>query len=505
MRRLLFLMMLAAACAGPDLPATAPQQPPPQPPTLACQSDDDCDPGDFCVAGQCVGNSGGDQADAGSAPDAGVDAGAAADAGTDAGTGTDAGAGADAGAADAGEPDAGAADAGPGDAGVILPGHLTLSPSSATAQTTAGVQLAAQSFTLGNDGDAALSWSASCDAGTPSPSSGTLAAGGSIGVQLTPPLWTAAGTQAIHCTASAGDAGSAGWTLTVTISPAVTGVGATGGTVDLLDFVFTGDTRPTSCYDVASPPPYPAAAFQGIVAQMGKLSPQFALDLGDHQYTCSETLTAARAQLGFYTTAIANAGFKPFWFMTMGNHECGAGSTADCSAHPTDANYTAYQEALATLSRQSLPYYKVDVQTRFGLARLVFIADNWYDSTAQGWVENTLADADAHAKYTIILKHHPIAETIGSLRTGPTWSYDLITSGRHKYTLVLTAHAHDYDHPTADYGGRSLICGLGAANTSSTGFCRVQQQADQTMKVTAYDAYGNVRTDPSSTFVVAPQ
>src|SRR5205085_7252709 len=114
--------------------------------------------------------------------------------------------------------------------------------------------------------------------------------------------------------------------------------------------------------------------------------------------------------------------------------------------------YTAYNEALASLSQQALPYYKVDVQTRLGLARLVFIADNWYDSTAQSWVENTLSDADAHAKYTIIVKHHPIAETVGSLRIGPTWSYNLITSGRHKYTLVLTAHAHDYDHPTADYG-----------------------------------------------------
>jgi hypothetical protein len=103
------------------------------------------------------------------------------------------------------------------------------------------------------------------------------------------------------------------------------------------------------------------------------------------------------------------------------------------------------------------------------------------------------------------VKHHPIAETVGSLRSGPSWSYNLITGGTHKYTLVLTAHAHDYDHPTSAYGGRSVICGLGAANTSYTGFCRVQQQGDGTLKFTAYDLFGNVRTDPSSTFVVAPQ
>jgi hypothetical protein len=282
-------------------------------------------------------------------------------------------------------------------------------------------------------------------------------------------------------------------------------VGADGGTVDLLDFVFTGDTRPVSCWTPANDAsnPYPSASFQQIVARMAQVQPQFAFDLGDHMYECDENLADANQMMGKYTAALS--GFQPAFFMTMGNHECGAGSTADCSARPSDANATAYLAALAKISKQPLPYYKVDVQTRLGLARFVFLADNWYSAAAQSWAESTLADADLNAKYTFIVKHYPIAVAVGSLREGPPWSYNLITSGRHKYSLVLTAHTHDYEHPTAAFGGRSVICGLGAANTRFAGFCRVQQQSDGSLKFTAYDLFGNVRTDASSTFTVTPQ
>jgi hypothetical protein len=383
-KRAIFILLALLGCAGGSVPQTAgdaglsASSDAGPAPTAGCRTDDDCDPGDFCIEESCIGDS-------------------------------------------------------------------------ATAPEDAGT-------------------AASADAGQAAPPDAGQAADGGLPVQV------------------------------ITVGP-------DGGTVDLLDFVFTGDTRPVNCWTAAtdSSNPYPAAAFQQIVARMGSLSPQFAFDLGDHMYECNENLADAQSMMGKYTQAIANAGFKPTWFMTMGNHECGAGSTADCSAHPADANAQAYLSALSKLSQQPLPYYKVDVQTRLGLARFVFIADNWYSATAQAWVESTLADADLHAKYTIIVKHHPIAVAIGSLREGPTWSYDLITSGRHKYSLVLTAHTHDYEHPTGAFSGRSVICGLGAANTSFTGFCRVQQQADGTLKFTAYDLFGNVRTDPSPAFTVTPQ
>jgi hypothetical protein len=412
-------------------------------PRHLCQHDTDCDPADLCIQNECTGGSAG--------PDAGTIS-----------------------------PDAGT----PGAA------HLTLLPATATVRVQAGQAPAAQTFLLGDDGGAPLHYSLACSQGTPAPAAGNLGAGASTTISLTLPAWPAPGTQTVTCAISS-DGGSQTYTLTASVSAAGAGVGPGGGTVDLLDFVMTGDTRPPSCDSISL---YPQDSFKADVAAMAKLSPQFALDLGDHLFACTQSLSSARAQLKLYTDALA--GFAPPWFMTMGNHEC---ESTDCSGNPSDANFTAYSEALQLVSQKSLPYYKLDFQTRFGLARVVFLADNFADATAQAWAESTLAEADRIAKYTIVAKHHPVT---GS-RIGPQWSHDVVL--RHKYSLILTAHAHDYSHDTSAYGGRSVVCGLGGANTSFTGFCRVQQRADGTLAFTAYDAYGNVRTEPSSTFSVAPQ
>ena len=170
----------------------------------------------------------------------------------------------------------------------------------------------------------------------------------------------------------------------------------------------------------------------------------------------------------------------------------------DCSyvlRQPLDANFLAYSAALVQVSQQALPYYKVDIQTRLGLARLVFIADDYSDATAQSWVESTLTEADTLAKYTIVVKHHPVT---GS-DTGPAWSNSLVLA--HKYSLILTAHEHDYEHDTTDFDGRSVICGLGGANANSTGFCRVTQQPGGALVFTQYDLNSN----PQDTWSVAPQ
>jgi hypothetical protein len=474
LRYALAIVLVAAACGGP-VPETAPR-------THACETDNQCDPADFCVDGHCQGASA-------SPPDAAV---GAVDAGPDGGP--------DAGSVDAGTPDAGGVDAGTPDAGVGPAGRLTLSPATASATVLPEQPVPAQTFTLGNTGPGALSWTASCTQGVvPAPQSGTVAAGAQTSVRVALPAWKSPGTQTVVCSVNAADAGSASWTFSATVStPPSPVVNAGGGTVDLLDFVFTGDTRPYQCNDLAN---YPDATFKQEVARMATMAPQFGLDLGDHMYECDGNLAAARAQMKKYTDAIAGGGFKPPWFMTMGNHECSVAFLGrDCSGlASSDANYVAYREALQALSQQALPYYKLDFATRHGLARFVFLADDYADATAQTWAENTLAEADQKAVYTIVAKHHPMT---GS-RTGPAWARDVVL--RHKYSLVLTAHTHDYEHDTVAYAGRTVICGLGAANPNWTGFCRVRQHGDKTLEFTAYDLYGNVRTNPSSTFVVAPQ
>jgi hypothetical protein len=255
-------------------------------------------------------------------------------------------------------------------------------------------------------------------------------------------------------------------------------IGPTGGTVDLLDFVLTGDTRPPSC---APGEAYPTAIHAQVIAAMKAVHPQFALDLGDHMYVCNQDAAAAQQQMDLYTQPLA--GFPAAFFMTMGNHECENG--ADCSARPTDANFSAFSKALARVSGEALPYYALQIQTRLGRATVVVVADNYFDGTAQAWLERTLADADRNSKYTIISKHHPVT---GS-RMGPLGPWQVIQN--HKVSLILTAHDHNYAHDTQALGGRSVICGLGGANAAHTGYCRVKQGADGSLSFTQFDVGGN--------------
>ena len=255
-------------------------------------------------------------------------------------------------------------------------------------------------------------------------------------------------------------------------------IGPTGGAVDLLDFVLTGDTRPPTC---AAGELYPTAVHAQVIAAMKAAHPQFALDLGDHMYVCSQDAAAAQRQMDLYTQPLA--GFPAPFFMTMGNHECENG--ADCSARPTDANFSAFSKALARVSGQSLPYYALQIQTRLGRATVVVVADNYFDATAQAWLERTLADADRGSKYTIISKHHPVT---GS-RMGPLGPWQVIQN--HQVSLILTAHDHTYTHDKQALGGRTVICGLGGANAAHTGYCRVKQASDGSLSFTQFDVGGN--------------
>ncbi len=260
-----------------------------------------------------------------------------------------------------------------------------------------------------------------------------------------------------------------------------------GGTVDLLDFTLTGDTRPGTCNSASS---YPSAVHQQVVQAMTAVHPQFGLDLGDHMYACGNNAQSAKDQMNLYVQALV--GFPAPFFMTMGNHEC---ESQDCSGPSGDANFAAYRSALAAISGKTLPYYAVQIATRFGRATLVVVSDNYFDSTAQAWLEATLTDADANSVYTLIAKHHPVTGT----RTGPSGATQVIL--RHKYSLILTAHDHKYSHAQAEYGGRSVICGLGGANVSHLGFCRVTQTSSGQLSFTQYDINGN----PGDSWSVSPR
>jgi hypothetical protein len=514
--------LLWTACAGPGVPDTTPG--------LACRVDDDCDPEDNCIAGHCTGNSAGAAdagavgADAGAAdagahdagspdagevdagqPDAGADAGPADAGAHDAGT-ADAGAhdagspdagAADAGAHDAGSPDAGSPDAGAVDAGPAPSGKLTLSPAHSDLSVTAGAAPSPVILSAGNSGNATLHFSVSCTAGTASPSTGSIAQGAAVSVTIALPAYSQTGTQSPSCTVTSSDASSgtpATWTATVTVNPVVTPgpIGPNGGSVDLLNFSFTGDTRPTSCDNTSG---YPGAAFQTILTTMSgpQFSPQFALDLGDHMFVCSGGLTTARTQMKIYTDALAAKWPAALpWFMTMGNHECNSGGGSQVCG-TTDVNYVAFQEALVAVSKHDNPNYKVDIQTRLGLVRIVFAADNQATQADVDQLKAWMTEADTKAYALFVAKHHTVA--VGS-RTGPTWVLTDLIEG-HRVTAILVAHDHKYYRSsyarTGSLGGSvpAVVCGLGAANTSYRGFCRMQQKADGSFDMIKYDDAGN--------------
>jgi hypothetical protein len=270
-------------------------------------------------------------------------------------------------------------------------------------------------------------------------------------------------------------------------------VGPTGGTVDRLLFAFHGDTRPPNCDQTSA---YPTKIINSIFRREAQAGVQFTVDLGDHMFVCSNQLATAQAQMKYYTDAAKTLPVPTF--MTMGNHECGGADF--CPANSPSANMQAYMAALTSIS--PLPYYSFDVTTKTGKATFVIVADNAWDSTQEKWLVSTLTEADKSAKYTIVVRHHPIDNKDVS---GNQTIWGIVSS--HKYTLFLTGHSHLYSHDTyLDKTRRTLRMGCGGApldpGATWNGYGTVQQGMDDKLYVTVYDVDTNM---PQDSWSVSPQ
>ena len=252
-------------------------------------------------------------------------------------------------------------------------------------------------------------------------------------------------------------------------------VGPHGGTVNLLHFGVSGDTRPKACEDTAS---YPTAVINGIGDALRQDGAQFALDLGDHMYVCNNDLTIATEQMNLFVAGTQH--FGGTWFMTEGNHECWKGP---CLAGSTNANYVAFMAALNHIS--TTPYYSFHVETSMGRATFVVIADNSWDSNQSNWLESTLSDADKNSTYTIVARHHPEGDS-----TVSTNSTSIAIVRKHKFALLLTGHDHLYKHMTTD-SGRDLVLGCSGApliaGGSFFGYGVIDQKTDGRLYVSIYD------------------
>ncbi|MGH7284886.1 MAG: metallophosphoesterase family protein [Polyangiaceae bacterium] len=270
-------------------------------------------------------------------------------------------------------------------------------------------------------------------------------------------------------------------------------IGVHGGTVDLLHFGITGDTRPPNSGTLTSSNPYPTMVLNTIVDQMNAHGVQFGLDLGDHMYSNSRTnLPLATQEMNLYLSSVSRLGKT--WFMTQGNHECYGGG---CYAGSSNGDFVAFMNALAPIS--STPYYTFDVTTSLGIATFVIVADMSYDSTEASWLDATLTAADAKAKYTIVARHHPEGDS--SVSTNKT---EMAVIRRHKFSLFLSGHNHLYNHMTVD-NGRDIILGTGGApliaGGAFFGYALIDQQTSGRLTVTVYDI--NSAT-PVDTWSVGP-
>jgi hypothetical protein len=272
-------------------------------------------------------------------------------------------------------------------------------------------------------------------------------------------------------------------------------IGPTGGTVDRLFFGFTGDTRPDQCGGT-----YPQTIINSIFSGMKSKGVEFALDQGDHMFNCgysNAAFTTAADQMQNYIDAATLLGKTVF--MTMGNHECSGSASTLCSSTGSlgsNPNYTAFMNAMKPISTK--PYYRFDVTTSSGLAVFLVVADDAWDSTQQSWLTQQLTDADAHAKYTFVSKHHPDGNT-----DHPEFQqiYDLVTA--HKYTLFLTGHSHLFKRQYND--PRAMVIGCGGAPLAGGnffGYGTALQGTDDRIYVTIYDQSTGNAVDQ---FNVGPQ
>ncbi len=248
--------------------------------------------------------------------------------------------------------------------------------------------------------------------------------------------------------------GSGGSTGSSTGSATGTGsVGPSGGTLQNLSFAIAGDTRPPSPGDTKG---YPTAVITQIYQDIQAAAPGFVVTTGDHAYDDSAADGAAFGpQLDLYLQA--RALYSGTVFFTMGNHECNGHTTSNCGSGNADGltgAYTQFKNKLLSSIGQSNPYYSINVAATDGswTAKLVFVAANFWSSTQQTWLQNTLAQPTT---YTFVMRHEQVS---ASTAPGVTPSQTIIN--QYPLTTLIVGHAHTLESKTAN---KEIIVGNGGA------------------------------------------
>jgi predicted phosphodiesterase len=261
------------------------------------------------------------------------------------------------------------------------------------------------------------------------------------------------------------------------------GGGVTGGG-GLLKFAVFGDCRPPNSDDTSG---YPSSIISGIFKLAQSKGAQFVVGTGDYMF--ASTSSAVTAQVALFQQAMANYTVGPV-YLAMGNHECTGATASNCPNLNETPNIQAFMKMVP--AGVTKPYYRIDVDTPLGKAKLVFIAANAWDSTQQSWLTTQLADPTT---YTFVMRHE--STTSSGVPTGVTASESVV--GAHPYTIEMLGHTHEYRHEDTKH----VISGNAGAplSTGNYGLLIVEQDANGNITVTEIDESTGNATD---TWTVSP-
>jgi hypothetical protein len=259
----------------------------------------------------------------------------------------------------------------------------------------------------------------------------------------------------------------------------------TGGGGARLKFAVFGDCRPPNVNGTSN---YPSAIIGGIFSLAQQLGAQLVIGTGDYMF--ATTATAVSAQVKLFQAARAN--YPGPIYLTMGNHECNGYTASNCPLFNETANVKAFVQQLLPSGITS-PYYRIDVATPFGTAKLIFIAANAWSTAQESWLAQQLADP---TPYTFVMRHEPSADTSAP---GVAPSEKLVSAA--PYTLELLGHTHEYKrvdttHVISGNAGAPLQPG-----SSGFGLLIVEQLADGNVSVTEIDEASGAQID---TWTVTP-
>ena len=261
---------------------------------------------------------------------------------------------------------------------------------------------------------------------------------------------------------------------------------ATADSAGTFRFAAFGDVRPSQPNDTAN---YPKDIVTGLFTQIAKQSPSFVVGTGDYMFVSTYNAPAVDAQLSILLAA--EQAFNGPIYHALGNHECTGATASNCPNGNETPNIQAFMSKLVPAGTTT-PYYRVDVDTGMGMAKLVIIAANAWSDTQAAWLETQLSDPTA---YTFVVRHEAayVTQTNGAVAS------EAIVQ-KHPLTLELLGHTHRYEK----LDGRHVISGNGGAPLSGGhyGFVLIDLLTNGNLSLSEIDqATGAV----SDTFTICPQ